>query len=210
MLKRLKLGICSFEDVHFTTEQCKKTRVMYTEFSEAVTEHLVNSETSDGLLSKGACQKFLTSPSVVRILSDKFNLSYKHLMVITSSSHFLLTFFSDLAQYQEKQETETNEPCHVKKIAALTNKSWKIINEIFECLNYYRNLDLFQTCSELWIEVFDFMLSRCCKVKKISFTERIILPNCSFPFSWIIYLHLQQIADIKRLAGMCAHDHPNS
>ncbi|KAL5256277.1 hypothetical protein ACHWQZ_G011489 [Mnemiopsis leidyi] len=43
------------------------------------------------------------------------------------------------------------------------------------------------------------MLSRCCKVKKTSFTERIILPNCSFPFSWIIYLHLQQIADIKRL-----------
>ena len=196
MLKRLKLGICSFDDFHFAIEKSKNTQKTYTDFVKIVAEHLSDTKLSDELLFQEQCRKLFINPSVVHILSDKFSLSHKHLMAVTSSPQFLQIFLSTLNKYPV-QERSRNEEI----LSAFAETCWQIFDEIFEWLNYYQNLDLLQRNFKLWIEVFNFLCDRCCQIKKIPITERALLPNCSFPFSWIIYLHLQQIAKIKRHSG---------
>ena len=203
MLKRLKLGISSFDDFHFAIEKSINNRKTYRDFVEIVAEHLSKTELSDEFLLKEECRKLFINPSVVHILSDKFSLSHKHFMAVTSSSHFLQIFFRTLTRYRVQEQSKNEEILPEPRMTAFAKTCWQIFDEIFEWLNYNQNLDLFQRNFKLWIEVFDFLCGRCCRIKKIPIAERALLPNCSFPFSWITYLHLQQIAKLKRHSGMC-------
>ena len=202
MLKKLKLGICNFEDVHFAEANAERAKELYQNFFEFIVSQFLNNGWSELCSTTSFLRKwrsFFSRPCVIQILSEKFNLSSEHVTVITSSLYFLQNFSDSLIRQDEARLLEMNDSNYPRSnLKYFIQKSWKIIDKTFQSLSSFGNLYLLQRDSNLWLVVFDFVSERFSV--RLSSCRDINL-SCSFPFSWLVYDHLQQLLEIRRNLG---------
>ena len=204
MLKKLKLGICTFDDVHFAETDAKRTHKLYLDFYQIIDSQLLNCQWSESCGTTNILQSWenmFRQPCVTQILSERFNIPFLHMEIITTSSYFLQLFSSILGTYKGSHPSAITNNTLRSNLDNFIHKSWQIIGKIVQCFGHSGNLNLLLRNSSLWMVMFNFVCNRFATANLLNNRQTTLKLECSFPFSWLVYDHLQQLAKINRNLG---------
>ena len=198
LLKRLKIGACSYTELHFKN-QClnspfRDTKSVRQYFSQDLIDHLILND-SYGFVDDIFWQCILFDQCFIHICCEDFDLSKSILIDLFSSKEFCdelkrnsFLYISHYDQYIESLRKKEYFLYNIEKISSLL---LKIIVSVFCFYNMNGILFLSHQHPKTWIEAFYFV-SKNYNVSLLRYKITSQTLQCSFPFSLHITNYLKQ------------------